>query len=177
MTNYVYIAQSLDGYIAGPKGELDWLEDIDNPEQSDFGFTAFMSTVDALVMGKNTFNKVISFGMWPYEKPVFVASSSLSSLPSSVAGKAFLTKGTPKDMVTKLNKKGYRNLYIDGGAVIQSFLKEDLIDELIVTTVPVLLGEGILLFGSLPQQVKLKLVGSEVLLNQLVKTHYRVEMD
>ena len=175
MNNYVYIAQSLDGYIAGPNGELDWLEEIENPEQSDFGFAAFMDTIDALVMGRNTFEKVLSFGMWTYEKPVFVASSSLPSLPSSVEGKAFLLKGVPKDMVTTLHEKGYKNLYIDGGAVIQSFLNEDLIDELIVTTVPVLLGEGIPLFGSLPRQAKLKLIGSEVLLNQLVKTHYRVE--
>ena len=174
MKNYVYIAQSLDGYIAGPNGELDWLEDIDNPEQSDLGFAGFMNTIDALIMGKNTFEKVLSFGMWPYEKPVFVASASLSSLPSSVEGKAFLLKGTPKDMVIGLKEKGHKNLYIDGGAVIQSFLSENLIDEFIVTTVPVLLGNGIPLFGSLPKYVKLNLVGSEVLLNQLVKTHYRV---
>ena len=175
MKNYVYIAQSLDGYIAGANGELDWLEEIDNPEQSDFGFSAFMNTVDALIMGKNTFEKVLSFGMWPYEKPVFVASASLSSLPSSVEGKAFLLKGTPSDMVAELNGKGCENLYIDGGVVIQSFLNEDLIDDLIVTTVPVLLGGGISLFGSLPERVKLTLISSEVLLNQLVKTHYHVE--
>ncbi len=174
MKNYVYIPQSLDGYIAGPYGELDWLEDIDNSEQNDFGFSAFMNTVDALIMGKNTFEKVLSFGMWPYGKPVFVASGSLSSLPSSVEGKAFLLKDSPKDMVTTLHKNGYANLYIDGGAVIQSFLKEDLIDELIVTTVPVLLGNGIPLFGSLPKHVKLKLIDSEILLNQLVKTRYQV---
>lgn len=62
MKNYVYIAQSLDGFIAGPNGELDWLENIDNPKQNDFGFSAFMGTVDALIMGKNTFKKVHSFG-------------------------------------------------------------------------------------------------------------------
>jgi len=175
MKNYVYIAQSLDGFIAGPNGELDWLENIDNPDQSDFGFSSFMSTVDALVMGKNTFEKVFSFGMWSYEKPVFVASSSLSVLPSSLEGKAFLLKGNPEDIVTELHEKGYENLYIDGGAVIQSFLKKDLIDELMITTVPVLLGEGIPLFGYLPKQLQLKLVGSEVLLNQMVKTHYQVK--
>ena len=175
MKNYVYIAQSLDGYIAGPNGELDWLEDIDNPEQNDLGFSAFMNTVDALVMGKNTFDKVLTFGMWPYEKPVFVASGSLSSLPSNMEGKAFIIKSTPEDMVKVLNEKGYKKLYIDGGALIQSFLNENLINELIITTVPVLLGEGIPLFGSLPKRVKLKLVGSEVLLNQLVKIHYHIE--
>lgn len=177
MKNYVYIAQSLDGYIAGPNGEIDWLDDIENPDQNDFGFSVFMGRVDALVMGKNTFEKILTFGMWPYEKPVFVASNSLSALPSSVEGKSFLLKGTPKEMVTTLHGKGIENLYIDGGVLIQSFLNENLIDELIVTTVPVLLGDGIPLFGSLAKRVKLKLIGSEVLLNQLVQTHYKVEED
>ncbi|MES9860480.1 MAG: hypothetical protein ABW157_07580 [Candidatus Thiodiazotropha sp. LLP2] len=67
MTNYIYIAQSLDGYIAGPIGELDWLDEIDNPEQSDFGFSTYMSNIDALIMGRKTYEKVLSFGMWPYD--------------------------------------------------------------------------------------------------------------
>lgn len=177
MKKSVYVAQSLDGFIAGSNGELDWLKDIDNPEQDDFGFSAFMSTVDALIMGKNTFEKVLSFEMWPYEKPVFIASSSLAAVPSSVENKAFLLRGTPQEMVSALRAKDYDNLYIDGGALIQSYLAEQLIDELIITTVPVLLGEGISLFGFLPKKVKLKLIGSKVLLNQLVTAHYQVEKD
>ncbi len=161
--------------VNGPKGELDWLEDIDNPGQYDFGFSAFINTIDALVMGRNTSEKVLSFGMWPYEKTVFVASSSIVALPPSVEDKAFLIRGTPMEMVKVLRDKGYVNLYIDGGAVIQSFLNEDLIDELILTTVPILLGEGISLFGCLPKRVKLKLIASDVLIDQLVKTHYQVE--
>jgi dihydrofolate reductase len=174
MTNYVYIAQSIDGFIAGPNGELDWLEDIDNPEQSDFGFSAFMEGIDALLMGKNTFEKVLTFGVWPYERPVFVASNTLAELPPEVEGKAFLISGSIQDMMTALRDKGHKNLYIDGGALIQSCLAENLIDSLIVTTVPVLLGQGIPLFGFLPTPIKLKLVDSEILLNQLVKTHYQV---
>lgn len=173
--NYVYVGQSLDGYIAGPNGELDWLDEIDNPEEDDFGYAAFMENIDALVMGKNTFEKVSSLGMWPYKKPVFVASNSLTTLPPSVDGKAFLIKGTPNEMFQILNKNGFTNLYIDGGSLIQSFLKEGLIDKIIVTTVPILLGEGISLFGNLPERVKLKFVDSEVLINQLVKTHYEVQ--
>jgi len=173
MKNYVYIAQSLDGFIAGPNGELDWLENIDNPEQDDFGFSTFMGEIDALIMGKNTFQKVLSFGMWPYAKPVFVASNSLLEIPSSVEGKASLVKGTPKSMTVELNQKGFEKLYIDGGALIQSYLKEDLIDELIITTVPILLGGGIPLFGFLPAQIQLELIESEVLLQQLVRTRYK----
>ena len=172
--NYVYIAQSMDGYIAGPSGELDWLDDIENPENNDLGFSEFMESVDALIMGRNTFEKVISFGMWPYQKPVFVASKTVFSIPSQVAGKAFVIAGDPHDMVSELNEKGYRNIYVDGGAVIQSFLRENLIDEIIVTTVPILLGKGISLFGELSQRINLRLINSRVELGQLVKSHYAV---
>jgi dihydrofolate reductase len=175
MTHYVYIAQSLDGYIAGPNGELDWLENIDNPEQSDFGFSAFMQVVDALLMGKNTFEMVASFGQWPYQKPVFVVSNSLTSLPSGFDGKAQLLKGDPKELVAVLHGQGFNDLYIDGGLLIQSFLKENLVDELIISTIPVLLGEGIPLFGNCSNRINLNLKSSEVLAGQLVKSHYIVD--
>ncbi|GAA5216475.1 dihydrofolate reductase family protein [Corallincola platygyrae] len=175
MTNIVYIAQSLDGYIAGPNGELDWLEQIDNPTHDDFGFTEFMSQVDALIMGRNTYEKVLSFGQWPYDKPVYVASSQLTEIPETLNGKAFIVNGSPHQMLSKLKAEGHSAFYIDGGALIQSFIREDLIDELIITTVPVILGEGIRLFGHSEKSVRLKLTSSGVLLNQLVKTHYVVE--
>jgi len=172
--NIVYIAQSLDGYIAGPVGEIDWLEDIDNPNESDLGFSAFMNTIDALVMGRNTFEKVASFDFWPYEKPVYVVSKKLSTIPDRFAGKAFLIKDKPKEIISTLNTKSLCNLYIDGGLLIQSFLIENLIDEIIVSTLPVILGGGIPLFSTLSNKIKLKLESSEVLINQLVQTHYRV---
>jgi dihydrofolate reductase len=81
LANIVYIAQSLDGYIAGPNGEIDWLEDIDNQGKSDFGYASFMKTIDALVMGRHTFEKVTSFDFWPYKKPVYVISKTLSKIP------------------------------------------------------------------------------------------------
>jgi len=174
MTNYVYIAQSIDGYIAGPNGELDWLDDIDNPENNDFGFAKFMNQIDALVMGKNTFEKVQSFGMWPYSKPVYIASSSLNSIPEALKERAYLINSTPSEIVSTLNEKGLTNLYIDGGLLIQSFLTSELIDKFIITTIPVLLGKGVSLFGWLDKRVKLKLESSEVLVNQLVKSEYSV---
>ncbi|MES9833665.1 MAG: dihydrofolate reductase family protein [Candidatus Thiodiazotropha sp. DIVDIV] len=177
MTSYVYIAQSLDGYIAGPNGELDWLDEIDNPEQSDFGFSAYMSNIDALIMGRKTYEKVLSFGMWPYDKPVFVASNSLCELPVVADGKAFLLSGTPKEMVRSLNERGCFNLYVDGGSLIQSFLIANLIDKIIITTVPVILGGGITLFGKMPRRFKLNHLDTEVLINQLVKTSYDVEKE
>jgi dihydrofolate reductase len=173
MKSIVYIAQSLDGFIAGPDGELDWLQDIDNPEGSDFGFSACMESIDALIMGRNTFEVVVTFDFWPYTKPVFVASSSRKEIPSSLKDKAFLIQGTPKEMVAAMQAKGYSRLYVDGGILIQSFLKTGLIDELTVTTIPVLLGSGIRLFGHLEERIKLKLVNSEILANQLIKTTYQ----
>lgn len=174
MKNYVYIAQSIDGYIAGPNGELDWLDEIDNPENDDFGFVDFMNQIDALVMGRNTFEKVLSFGMWPYSKPVYVVSSSLKNIPENLSEKAFLINSSPIKIINSLKKNGFQNLYIDGGILIQSFLASELIDKLIITTIPVLLGGGIPLFGRLDNRVKLKLESSKMLVNQLVKTLYSV---
>ncbi|TFG50246.1 MAG: dihydrofolate reductase [Anaerolineales bacterium] len=173
MTLYVYIAQSLDGYIAGKNGELDWLDNLPNPENSDFGFSAFMNEIDAVVMGRNTFETVMEFDGWLYTKPVFVISSSLAELPQEYTGKAKILDLVPREIIDQLHKEGFDNLYIDGGALIQSFLAENLIDELIITTIPVLLGEGIPLFGELEKRINFKLHKSEVLSSYLVKNHYR----
>ena len=172
MTLYVYIAQSLDGFIADKNGGLDWLNEIPNPDNSDFGFAEFMSSIDAVVMGRNTFEKVHSFGMWPYAKPVYIISSTLNELPKEYFGKAEILNLKPHQIIEKLNKEGFNNLYIDGGALIQSFLSEDLIEELIITSIPVLLGDGISLFGKLDKSLKFKLQRSEVLIDSLVKSHY-----
>lgn len=174
MKNTAYIAQSLDGFIAGPSGELDWLETIDNPDHNDFGFSQFMAGVDALLMGKNTFEKIASFDHWPYDKPVFVLSSSLKALDTRFTGKATLVSGTLEQVITLLNRQGFKHLYIDGGRLIQSCLKAGIMDELIITSVPYLLGEGIPLFTHLASPVHLTLLKSEVLVNQLVKNHYKI---
>ncbi len=173
MANIVYIATSLDGYIADKDGGLDWLMSIPNPDNSDFGFAAFMEGIDALVMGRNTFETVVGFGQWPYEKPVYVVSQTMESIPESHAGKAFLIKGTPKEIVEALQGKGLNNLYIDGGRCIQGFMAEAMIDELIISTIPVVLGDGVPLFGSIPALQNYDLVSSEVLVNAIVKSHYK----
>lgn len=173
MKNYVYIAVSLDGFIATKDGGLDWLHEIPNPEQSDYGYAAFMSTIDAIVMGRNTFEKVLTFGAWPYDKPVFILSNNLKDLPESLTGKAQIIKGAIKEVLAGLRKQGYANLYIDGGATIQNFLKEDFIDELIITRIPILLGDGIPLFGKLERSLKFIHDKTEIYGNHLVKSHYR----
>ena len=175
MTLYAYIGHSIDGYIADKNGGIDWLNEIPNPNNDDFGFAEFMGKVDAIVMGRNTFEMVQSFGMWPYTKPVYVISSRLKTLSEEYSGKAKILNLKPAQIIEKLREIGHTDLYIDGGALIQSFLSEDLMDELIITAIPILLGGGVSLFGDLPKPMKFKLKKSEVLLNSLVKNHYTRE--
>lgn len=173
MANIVYIATSLDGYIADKENRLDWLNEIPNPNHIDCGFANFMNRIDAIIMGRNTFETVLSFDCkWPYKKPVFVLSNSLQTLPDVSAGKAELIKGSPKEVVEQLNQKGMADIYIDGGKTVQSFLKHDLIDEMVITTVPILLGAGIPLFAHLESPVRFSLLKSDIYLDSLVQNHY-----
>ncbi|MCB9210515.1 MAG: dihydrofolate reductase [Ignavibacteriales bacterium] len=173
MPNKVYIATSIDGFIAKKNGDINWLMDIPNPEGSDFGFNEFMNSVDAIVMGRITFEQVLKFSEWPYIKPVFVLSSTNISVPEFLNDKVNIIKGNPKSIIEKLNSMQYSNLYIDGGKTVQEFLKEDLIDELIITRIPILLGDGIPLFSKLINDQKYEHLATEIFNNTLVKSHYK----
>ncbi|NEZ61357.1 dihydrofolate reductase [Leptolyngbyaceae cyanobacterium CCMR0082] len=173
MANYVYIATSLDGFIATPDGGVDWLDDIPNPDQSDFGYGEFIKRIDAILMGRNSFEKVLSFGTWPYEKLVFVLSNRLKHVPDNLVDSVEIVSGNDlKTLVGQLDKRGYHNLYIDGGRTIQSFLAEDMIDEMIITRVPVLLGDGIPLFDKLINKLQFRHNKTELFNNMLVKSAY-----
>ncbi len=170
----VFIGASLDGYIADRNGGLNWLTAIPNPEQSDMGYTEFMAQVDALVMGRKTFETVCGFeGDWPYAKPIFIVSRTLDTIAEEYRDKAELVKGSLVQILEKIYNKGYHRLYIDGGVTIQNFLKEDLIDEITITTIPIVLGGGSALFSVLPKELEFTLVESKIFLNQLVQSHYR----
>ena len=173
MANYVYIAASLDGYIASENGGLDWLMNIPNPGNSDFGFNDFMNSIDGIVMGRNTFEQVLSFGKWPYTKNVFVLSNTLKEIPKELSDKAEIINGDITEIILNLNRRGFKNLYIDGGKTIQSFLQMDLIDEMIITRVPVLLGSGIPLFGSLDTSISFRVVKTEKLNEYLLKNYFK----
>ncbi len=173
-SNIVFIAKSLDGFIAGPNGELDWLELVPNPEHHDMGYTALMERVDALVMGRTTFETVCAFDCdWPYSKPVFVLSTTLKEVGDEYKDKVELVNGDLKEVLEQIHRKGFKQLYIDGGTTIQSFLKEDLIDELILSTIPVLLGGGSPLFGELQGYMQFEHLKSEVFLNAITQDSYR----
>lgn len=171
--NKVFIATSLDGYIADRDGKIDWLNSISNPDNIDMGYKEFMSGIDAVIMGRNTFEIVDGFDIdWPYQKPVFVLSNSLFEIPKKYNGKVEIVKGKLKTILEELHEKGFENLYIDGGKTIQSFLKEDLIDELTITIIPLLLGGGIPLFGKLPIQLRFECIDTKIFLNQIVQNKF-----
>ena len=172
--NSVFIATSLDGYIADKNGGIDWLYSIPNPNNDDMGYVEFNNGIDALVMGRTTFETVLGFDVeWPYDKPVFVLSNKLKEIPESNKGKAFSVKGTLTVILDHIHEKGFYKLYIDGGTTIRSFLKEDLIDEMVLTTIPILLGGGSSLFSELPNELKFELIGTKTYLNQITQNYYK----
>ncbi|MCG8330858.1 MAG: dihydrofolate reductase family protein [Chitinophagales bacterium] len=171
--NSVFIATSIDGFIADKNGGIEWLNMIPNPEHIDAGYAAFTKRIDALVMGRVTFETVCGFDIdWPYNKPVYVLSNSLKEVPENYQDKVELVNGSLTDVLDHIHTNGHFRLYIDGGTTIQNFLKEDLIDEIVLTTIPILLGEGYPLFASLSKALKFELVETKVFLNQLVQRHY-----
>ena len=175
MANRVFIASSLDGYISDKNDGLDWLQSVPNPDQLDMGWGDFIAGIDAIVMGRKTFETVCGVDCpWPYPKPVFVLSNSLTLLQKEYEGKAELINGPLAKILATIREKGYEQLYIDGGATVQNFLSEDLIDEMIITVIPILLGGGSPLFGELFEPMSYEHVKTEVFLNAIVQTHYRI---
>ncbi len=171
--NKVFIATSLDGYIADKNGEIDWLNSIPNPNNYDLGYSEFTSQIDAIVMGRKTFETVCGFNIeWPYKKIVFVLSNSLTKIPEEYKGKVELVKGDLKKVIEEIHEKGFKNLYIDGGKTIQSFLNEDLIDEMIITLIPYLLGGGVPLFAELPKRLDFECVNTKIFLGMVVQNRF-----
>jgi len=173
----VFIATSLDGFIARDDGSIDWLEQANAsvPPGEDCGYKQFMSSVDTLVMGRNTFDLVLTFDAWPYGKtPVVVMTHRPVALPSDVPPTVSFSSATPEALVEELGAKGARHLYVDGGRTIQSFLAAGLIDELTITVIPVLLGSGRPLFGALARDVKLAHLSTITYDFGFVQSKYRV---
>jgi dihydrofolate reductase len=167
----VFIGTSLDGFIARRDGSFDFLP-ADNVE--DHGYEAFIATVDTLVIGRKTYETVLSFGEWPYgTKRVVVLSTSALDL-TAAKGAAEQMSGEPADILARLEATGSRSLYVDGGLTIQRFLRAGLIQRLIVTRVPVLIGEGIPLFGPLEQDMRLRHVGTRTYASGLVQSEYEI---
>lgn len=156
MTNYVFVAQSLDGFIASKDGSTNWLN-IPNPNKIDYGYHNFINKIDAIIMGRLSFEKALSYKPYPYNKPVFVLSNTLKTIPINLQDHVEIVNGDLRNIVDYAKNKGFENLYIDGAKTIQSFLKEDLIDEITINTLPIILGEGIRLFENINKTIQLRL--------------------
>ncbi len=171
MKTYVYVGTSLDGFIAKRDGSLDWLTPFQNREVA-ARYEKFISTIDAHVIGRGTYETVLSFPAWGYTRPVIVLSTTLKTVTDTLKKRVTVLDATPKEALTYLAGRGFSNVYVDGGKVIQSFLKDDLIDEMIVTRVPVLLGDGIPLFGTSGKERLFEHKETTVLTNGLVTSRY-----
>ena len=168
----VFIATSLDGFIARQDGALDWLP-VNGGEPH--GYDEFMATVDALIIGRHTFETVLKFDSWPYgKKRVIVLSTTLPELKAPDGAVCDLMAGTPDEIVTRLAQQGMKHLYIDGGVTIQGFLTAGLIQRLIVTRIPVLLGSGIPLFGPLSHDIRLEHVVTRSYPSGMVQSEYAI---
>jgi dihydrofolate reductase len=177
ITASVFIATSLDGFIAREDGAIDWLMDANAavPPEEDCGYAAFMKTVDVLLMGRNTYEQVAGFDPWPYAgKRVVVLSSRPLGLRQGDDVLLESSTEPPDRLLRRLESEGCRHAYVDGGKVIQSFLARGLIDQITLTTVPVLLGSGRRLFGSLADDQALQLVSSRAYPFGFVQSTYRV---
>jgi dihydrofolate reductase len=169
----VFVGVSVDGFLARRNGDFDFLIPPGGVEEH--GYTAFMATVDALVIGRNTYDKVLTLDEWPYGgKPVIVLSTRPIGAPTSPAAVVERMEGTPAEICERLAERGLGHLYIDGGITIQRFLEAGLVQTMTITRVPVLVGEGIPLLGPLARDIRLEHVATRTYASGLVTSDYRV---
>jgi len=168
----VFCGVSVDGFLARPNHALDFL---DAGGQEPHGFEEFYDSVDVVVIGRKTFEVVLTFGKWFYgKKPVVVLSGRPLDFSSIEKGVVEQMSGEPAEIAAKLKARGFKHAYIDGGITIQRFLAAGLIDRLVITRVPVLIGEGVPLFGPLPRDVGLRHVATRCYGGGLVQSEYEV---
>ena len=180
----VYIATSADGYIATPNGGVDWLHTAGNPDADmgdnpDMGFGVFINSVDCMIMGRKCMDMISSMNLtpeqWPYGNiHIVVLSNSVKNPPENLRGKVEMYSGDIQDLVRKLESKGLKHAYIDGGSTITSFLNLKLIDEMTITKAPILLGEGIPLFGKVNEFIKLENAKASAFSNNFIQIKYGV---
>lgn len=168
-----FIASSLDGFIARSDGSIDWLTSNEYTlENNDLGYSSFMQGIDCIVMGRTTFETVLSFESYPFASvPVYVLTRNPEYKFESDYP-IFIFHGKLNDLTSHLEKNKFKAAYVDGGLVIQSFIKEQMLNEIIVTKIPVLLGSGLSLFGYLAQEQKLEHIQTSTFANGFVQSEY-----
>ncbi|WP_029064373.1 dihydrofolate reductase family protein [Labrenzia sp. DG1229] len=174
-TGHTMMAMSLDGFVARKDHTLDWLMKLDT-EGEDYGFAAFQDSIDIIVMGSGSFRTVLGFGEWPYQKPVIVLSGSLADdeIPEDVKSKVEVSRLSPADLMSCLGERGIGRVYVDGGAIIRSFMREGLIADMRIAIAPVLIGEGIRMFGELDRDIDLRLESVDRFKSGLIHMYYVV---
>jgi dihydrofolate reductase len=177
---HVFIATSLDGYIARVGGGLDWLPGMGEgaeamPQAEDHGYDAFIAGMDGIVMGGATFRVARAFDPWPYALPLVVVSRAMTGddVPEGLRGQVRIVRSIT-DARAATADLGWRHAYIDGGQVITGYLAAGAITDLVITRVPVLLGAGLPLFGALPGDVRLRHLGTTAFPSGLVQSRYAV---
>lgn len=178
MRGTISVGITVDGFIARPDGDVNSLgEETDEPEEGgeDYGFAAFMKTVDALVMGRNTWDVFVEFGVWPYgDTPMIVLTSRPMEIPEMFQGNVETMSGPPRTVAETLAARGLNHLYIDGGVTAQAFLREGLVQRIVLTRIPILIGEGIPLFGPLEKDIRLRLIRSDAYPDGFQQSEYEV---
>jgi dihydrofolate reductase len=168
----VFIATSLDGFIAREDGSLDWLPPGGGEEH---GYTEFMAGIDVVVMGRMTYETVLGFDVWPYIGKRVVVLTNRPLAPATQQGAVFETmSGAPADVVSRLAGRGLRHAYVDGGITVQRFLAAGLIQRFTITRIPVLLGRGIPLFGPVPRDIRLDHVATRSYTSGMVTSEYTI---
>ena len=174
----VFIATSLDGFISREDGSIDWLIKLQEtaPQGEDCGYKEFISSIDTIIMGQNTFEQVLTFENWPYKgKDLIVLSSKFVTIPDKLKKSVTYSSNSPKNILSELFKNNSKGVYVDGGITIQSFLSDGLIDEITITTIPILLGRGKPLFGILKKDIHLELIQSKSYpFGGFIQTKYKI---
>lgn len=173
-TAHVFCGISLDGFIARTDGGLDFLDPYGDDEAFE-DYNEFVSGIDVFVFGRGTFEKVLEFKTWPFKKPVFILSSSLKKLPKRIEKRAEILDMEPAAVIECLTEKGFKAAYIDGGKVVQSFLRAGLVDTLRIHRTPLLIGRGIPLFGELDRDIELEHIRTKAASSGGVKSYYKVK--
>ena len=171
MKTKVFIGTSLDGFIARKNGNFEWLSRFANEEVVN-DYKEFLKGIDAILIGRNTYETVIRFAEWPYEQKVFVVSKSIKQVPEKLRKNVTVLAMEPAEILHYLSAEGFSDIYVDGGKLIQSFLKKDLIDEIAISKAPVLIGNGIPLFADLDIDLQFKHIKTHVYSNGLVRSYY-----
>jgi dihydrofolate reductase len=172
-TAHIFVGTSLDGYIARADGSIDWL--IGSPSaKEDYGYDRFIATIDGIAMGRKTYESVIGLGDWSYPRPVLVVSRTMTDadLRADLTGRVEVTSLTPQGILEEAERRGWKRIYVDGGKLIQSFLREGLITDMTLSALPILIGSGTPLFGPLNGDMAFKHTGTDTFPSGMVQSRY-----